>query len=141
MHDGIVVDRGKGTGATTAAAATTSAIYSPPDNHSFVYMHMLKPSPVQLGDHVHAGEVVGQLGCTGSCDGPHLHFEVRIGKASLGAGHQGDRPAAVPEALAAADAGLAATGPPCCERGAKPRAVTGGRPIVAAILWRSRIAT
>jgi len=53
-------------------------IYSPSDNHSFVYMHMLKPAPVMLGDQVHAGDPVGQLGCTGSCEGPHLHFEVRV---------------------------------------------------------------
>jgi murein DD-endopeptidase MepM/ murein hydrolase activator NlpD len=46
---------------------------------------MLKPSPAELGQRVHAGQVVGQLGCSGSCEGPHLHFEVRIGKASLGA--------------------------------------------------------
>jgi murein DD-endopeptidase MepM/ murein hydrolase activator NlpD len=26
---------------------------------------------------------VGELGCSGYCDGPHLHFEVRIGKATL----------------------------------------------------------
>ena len=46
-------------------------------------MHMLKPPSAQLGDRMHTGEVLGQLGCTGSCDGPHLHFEIRIGKASL----------------------------------------------------------
>jgi murein DD-endopeptidase MepM/ murein hydrolase activator NlpD len=85
VHDGIVVDRGKTTDPDDGGRGNYIAIYSPPDNHSFVYMHMLKPSPVQLGDKVHSGDVVGQLGCTGSCDGPHLHFEVRIGKASLGA--------------------------------------------------------
>jgi murein DD-endopeptidase MepM/ murein hydrolase activator NlpD len=85
VHDGIVVDRGKENGRYSGGRGNYLAIYSPADNHSFVYMHMLKPSPVQLGDRVHSGEVVGQLGCTGSCDGPHLHFEVRIGRASFGA--------------------------------------------------------
>ena len=85
VHDGIVVDRGKTTDPDDGGRGNYVVIYSPSDSHSFVYMHMLKPSPVQLGDKVHSGDVVGQLGCTGSCDGPHLHFEVRIGKASLGA--------------------------------------------------------
>ncbi len=85
VHDGIVVDRGKTNGRYSGGRGNYLAIYSPDDNHSFVYMHMLKPSTVQLGDRVHAGQVVGQLGCTGSCEGPHLHFEVRVGKASLGA--------------------------------------------------------
>jgi murein DD-endopeptidase MepM/ murein hydrolase activator NlpD len=85
VHDGVVVDRGKNTDPDDGGRGNYIAIYSPDDNHSFVYMHMLKPSPVLLGDQVHAGQVIGQLGCTGSCDGPHLHFEVRIGKATLGA--------------------------------------------------------
>ena len=85
VHDGVVVDRGKNSDPDDGGRGNYLAIYSPPDNHSFVYMHMLKPSPVQLGQRVHAGQVVGQLGCTGSCEGPHLHFEVRIGKASFGA--------------------------------------------------------
>jgi murein DD-endopeptidase MepM/ murein hydrolase activator NlpD len=85
VHDGIVVDRGKNSDPDDGGRGNYVAIYSPQDNHSFVYMHMLKPSPVMLGDHVHSGEVVGQLGCTGSCEGPHLHFEVRVGKATFGA--------------------------------------------------------
>jgi murein DD-endopeptidase MepM/ murein hydrolase activator NlpD len=85
VHDGIVVDRGKNSDPDDGGRGNYVVLYSPSGNHSFVYMHMLNPSPVQLGDHVHSGEVVGQLGCTGSCEGPHLHFEVRIGKASLGA--------------------------------------------------------
>jgi murein DD-endopeptidase MepM/ murein hydrolase activator NlpD len=85
VHDGIVVDRGKNSDPDDGGRGNYVVLYSPSGNHSFVYMHMLKPSPVQLGDHVHSGTVVGQLGCTGSCEGPHLHFEVRIGKASLGA--------------------------------------------------------
>ena len=84
VHDGVVVDRGKNTDPDDGGRGNYVAIYSPADNHSFVYMHMLKPSPALLGHQVHAGQVIGQLGCTGSCDGPHLHFEVRIGKASLG---------------------------------------------------------
>jgi murein DD-endopeptidase MepM/ murein hydrolase activator NlpD len=85
VHDGVVVDRGTNRDPDSGGRGNYVAIYSPSDDHSFVYMHMLKPSPVQIGDQVHAGETVGRVGCTGECDGPHLHFEVRIGRASLGA--------------------------------------------------------
>jgi murein DD-endopeptidase MepM/ murein hydrolase activator NlpD len=85
VHDGVVVDRGKNTDPDSGGRGNFLAIYSPRDDRSFVYMHMLKPPPVGVGQHVHAGEVVGQLGCSGECDGPHLHFEVRIGRASAGA--------------------------------------------------------
>jgi murein DD-endopeptidase MepM/ murein hydrolase activator NlpD len=85
VHDGVVVDRGTVSDADAGGRGNYIAIYSPPDDRSFVYMHMLKPSRVQLGDQVHSGEVIGEVGCTGECDGPHLHFEVRIGKASMGA--------------------------------------------------------
>jgi murein DD-endopeptidase MepM/ murein hydrolase activator NlpD len=85
VHDGVVVDRGRNSDPDSGGRGNYLAIYSPADNHSFVYMHMLKPARVQLGQQVHAGQVVGQLGCTGSCEGPHLHFEVRIGRATLGA--------------------------------------------------------
>jgi murein DD-endopeptidase MepM/ murein hydrolase activator NlpD len=83
VHDGVVVDRGTENGRWSGGRGNYLALYDPADNHSFVYMHMLHPPVVRLGDHVHAGQLLGRLGCTGSCDGPHLHFEVRIGKASL----------------------------------------------------------
>ena len=33
---------------------------------------------VRSGESVSQGQVVGNVGCTGSCTGDHLHFEVRV---------------------------------------------------------------
>lgn len=60
-------------------------IYSPQDGRSYGYFHMKSPPTLRIGDKVAAGQEAGRLGCTGSCDGPHLHFEARIGRASFGA--------------------------------------------------------
>lgn len=42
-----------------------------------LYAHMSK-FEVHSGQMVSQGEIVGLVGCTGSCTGDHLHFEVRI---------------------------------------------------------------
>jgi murein DD-endopeptidase MepM/ murein hydrolase activator NlpD len=84
VRDGVVVDRGVDGGRDSGGRGNYLVIYDPAEDRSFVYMHMLKPSPLQSGDRVHTGQVIGRLGCSGSCWGPHLHFEIRIGKAALG---------------------------------------------------------
>ncbi len=84
VRDGTVVDGGGGRSFYSLGGGNTLVIYSPSDDRSYVYLHMLKPALVNQGDRVQAGQLVGQIGCTGSCDGPHLHFEVRRGRAVFG---------------------------------------------------------
>lgn len=55
-------------------------LYDPGRNRTYVYMHMVAPTPLEPGEKVGAGERVGAVGCTGSCWGAHLHFEIRDGK-------------------------------------------------------------
>ncbi len=83
VRDGIVVDRGKVNGRYSGGRGNYLAIYSPFDDRSFVYFHLLEPPPVFIGDEVRAGQQIGQMGCTGTCFGTHLHFEIRIGEARL----------------------------------------------------------
>jgi murein DD-endopeptidase MepM/ murein hydrolase activator NlpD len=62
-------------------------LYDEKRDRTYVYMHMISPSPRKVGERVKARELVGRLGCTGSCWGDHLHFEVRDGKGIVGTAH------------------------------------------------------
>ncbi len=42
-----------------------------------LYAHLAGHS-VRVGQEVERGEPIGRAGCTGSCTGEHLHFEVRV---------------------------------------------------------------
>ncbi|WP_417669038.1 peptidoglycan DD-metalloendopeptidase family protein [Roseibium sp.] len=46
------------------------------------YAHLSRLQ-VSEGDHVTAGDVIGNVGSTGRSTGPHLHYEIRIGKEAL----------------------------------------------------------
>ena len=56
------------------------AIFSPEGRRTYVYLHMNEPSRVKRGRWVDAGQRLGGVGCTGSCSGDHLHFEIRRGR-------------------------------------------------------------
>lgn len=44
---------------------------------STLYAHQSQLA-VSVGETVSRGEVIGYVGCSGSCTGPHVHFEVRL---------------------------------------------------------------
>jgi murein DD-endopeptidase MepM/ murein hydrolase activator NlpD len=52
------------------------------DGSETLYAH-LSSIHVSRGQYVEQGDIVGAVGCTGWCTGPHLHFEVRIGGAPV----------------------------------------------------------
>jgi murein DD-endopeptidase MepM/ murein hydrolase activator NlpD len=55
-------------------------LHDPRGRRTFSYFHMLEPSPLRAGERVRAGQPVGRVGCTGSCSGDHLHFELHRGR-------------------------------------------------------------
>lgn len=75
VTSGRVIESGNGGG-----RGHYLAIYSPKTRRTYVYLHMLAPSTARVRQRVRAGQVVGRLGCSGSCSGDHLHFEVRRGR-------------------------------------------------------------
>ena len=88
FHYGI--DIGVPTGTPIHAAAAGTVIYCGPEggygnlvvldnggNLATAYAHQSEIA-VTCGQHVEQGDVIGYVGCTGHCFGPHLHFEVRI---------------------------------------------------------------
>jgi len=75
IRDGRVLEKGDDGG-----RGNYVAIWSAEAEHTFVYLHMLRPTPLEPGDRVTMGERIGAVGCTGSCWGDHLHFEIRAGR-------------------------------------------------------------
>ena len=60
------------------------AIWSSRVRRTYLYLHMQRPARHAPGRPGRAGQRVGAVGCTGSCWGDHLHFEIRVGRGTTG---------------------------------------------------------
>jgi murein DD-endopeptidase MepM/ murein hydrolase activator NlpD len=89
MHEGIDIGVGYGTPIHAAAAGTiiycgweegygNLVVIDHGNNLATAYGHQSSIA-VSCGEQVAQGQVIGYVGCTGHCTGPHLHFEVRVG--------------------------------------------------------------
>ena len=79
VTDGVIAEAG-----SDGSQGNYVYLYDPKRDRTYVYMHMIAPAPVTTGERVSAGQRLGGLGCTGSCFGDHLHFEIRDGKGIAG---------------------------------------------------------
>ena len=88
MHQGIDIGVPYGTPIVAAAAGTVLycgweegygnfVVLDHGGNLATAYGHQSSIA-VTCGQHVDQGQVIGYVGCTGHCTGPHLHFEVRV---------------------------------------------------------------
>lgn len=50
-----------------------------PNGSQTYYAHMARFGSYAVGETVAGTDVIGYVGCTGHCTGPHLHFEIRTG--------------------------------------------------------------
>jgi murein DD-endopeptidase MepM/ murein hydrolase activator NlpD len=93
MHEGIDISAGSGTPVAAAASGTVISVGYMGGYGNLVvidhggglataYAH-LSGYAVGSGQSVTQGQVVGYVGCTGHCYGPHLHFEVRVNGAAV----------------------------------------------------------
>jgi len=79
LRDGTVVEKGDDGG-----RGNYVAIWNAETGRTFMYLHMLRPTPLRLRAPVAAGQRIGAVGCTGSCWGDHLHIEMRRGRGTIG---------------------------------------------------------
>ena len=79
VTDGEVIETG-----TDAGRGNYLSIYDPAADRTYNYFHMVRPASVKQGEKVAAGQGVGAVGCTGSCFGEHLHFEMHEGRDPYG---------------------------------------------------------
>ena len=95
MHQGIDIGMLRSLAVRSASAGRVTAVgYLPryagygmvvvvrQRGYQMLYAHLAR-AQVRKGQRVRAGQRLGIAGCTGSCSGTHLHFEVRRGGARM----------------------------------------------------------
>src|SRR3954453_17785412 len=87
LHSGLDLAVPMGTPIVAAACGVVTTVESQSGYGNIVcirhsstlttcYAHMSRFAS-HVGQHVHQGQVIGYVGCTGNCTGPHVHFETR----------------------------------------------------------------
>ncbi|WP_019585674.1 peptidoglycan DD-metalloendopeptidase family protein [Deinococcus apachensis] len=86
FHGGVDLAAPAGTPVYAAADGTVTEsgygaygmnVYTAQGDSTLVYGHLSRTA-VTPGQAVRRGDLLGEVGCTGICTGPHLHFEVRL---------------------------------------------------------------
>src|SRR5918997_1040500 len=120
-HDGVDIAAPTGTAIRAAACGSVTVAGSQSgygnivcithtNQFSTCYAHLSRFA-VSQGARVQQGQVIGYVGCTGSCTGPHLHFETRVnGQAQDPRGFM--RGASMPGTARTANTGTAVGGGP-----------------------------
>lgn len=91
IHDGVDIGAPQGTPIYAVDGGIVSGVYYSNSGGNVVqidapwaplvgkvrwlYLHMMAPSPLRVGDRVTRGDTVGYVGSTGDSTGPHLHLE------------------------------------------------------------------
>ncbi|HVE68099.1 MAG TPA: M23 family metallopeptidase, partial [Solirubrobacteraceae bacterium] len=78
-HDAVVLETGSDGG-----RGNYVVLFAPRVRRTFSYFHMSAAAPVRAGERVRAGRRVGAVGCSGSCQGAHLHLEMHAGRGTRG---------------------------------------------------------
>jgi murein DD-endopeptidase MepM/ murein hydrolase activator NlpD len=86
FHTGLDFAAPPGTPVYAASSGTVSSsgwgmygkgVFVDSGNTRVIYGHLSRTA-VSEGESVSRGDVLGYVGCTGICTGPHLHFEVQV---------------------------------------------------------------